>query len=227
MPERLKPLRLPTALLFDWDGTLVDNWGVIHASLNSTLVAFGHEPWTREETMQRVSHSQRDSFPVLFGASWREARDLFYARFEERHLHDLEVLPGAETMIDRLARHGYWAGVVSNKLGRYVRREARHLGWGERFGALIGARDAEADKPSPEPIHLALAQGGLSAGPAVWLVGDSETDVLAARNAGVTSVLVRQQSANPMPLPDGLEADMVVDGLEALDLLLRECFESR
>ena len=44
----------PRAILFDWDNTLVESWGVIHEALNLTLAAMGHAHWTREETEKRV-----------------------------------------------------------------------------------------------------------------------------------------------------------------------------
>lgn len=211
----------PRAVLFDWDGTLVDNWGVIHAALGATLEAWGMRAWTLEETMQRVSGSQRDSFPTLFGETWREARDHFFGRFEAEHLARLVVLDGAENVLDLVAAQGLWQGVVSNKTGRYLRLEAEHLGWTPRFGALVGATDAAADKPSPEPVLLALERsGGIPADPEVWFIGDSATDVATARNAGCTAVLVRQPGANPAPLPPGIEADATIGGLDHLALLL-------
>lgn len=213
-------LPAPRAVLFDWDGTLVDNWGVIHAALGATLEAWGMRAWTLEETVQRSSGSQRDSFPALFGETWREARDHFYARFEAEHLTRLIVLDGAEAVIDMLASRGVWQGVVSNKNGRYLRLEAAHLGWTDRFGALVGAMDAVADKPSPEPVLLALDRSGITAGPGVWLIGDSSTDVLTARNAGCTAVLVRQPAGNMAELPVGLTADATLDGLDRMATLL-------
>ena len=71
----MPPINPPKAILFDWDGTLVDNWPVIHAALNETLISFGHRPWTLAETMERVSRSQRDSFPLIFGDRWEAARE--------------------------------------------------------------------------------------------------------------------------------------------------------
>ena len=61
------PARLPAAVLLDWDNTLVDSWPVIHEALCETFLALERQPWTLEETKQRVHHSLRDSFPDLFG----------------------------------------------------------------------------------------------------------------------------------------------------------------
>ena len=125
MPER----RIPRAILFDWDNTLVESWGVIHEAMNLTLAAMGHPHWTREETETRVRASLRDTFPAMFGDRWRDAERVFYNSFAAIHLQHLRALPGAGEMLAALAGKGLYLGVVSNKRGEYLRREADHLGW--------------------------------------------------------------------------------------------------
>ncbi|MEK9930797.1 MAG: HAD hydrolase-like protein, partial [Rhodospirillaceae bacterium] len=68
---------LPRAILFDWDNTLVDTWGVIHDSMNVTLKHMGQNQWTIEETRKNVRKALREAFPELFGDRWEEARDVF------------------------------------------------------------------------------------------------------------------------------------------------------
>lgn len=203
----------PRAILFDWDGTLIDNWPVIRLALNDTLVAWGREPWTMQEVMERVSKSQRDSFPLLFGDDWEAARDHFYARFEEHHLTGLELLPGVVATLDALAEAGVWLGVVSNKRGDFLRKEVAHLGWNGYFGGIVGANDAVRDKPAADPVHLVLAGTGHAIDRTIWFVGDSATDVQTADAAGCTSILIRHPGANPTPLPEGLKADVTVETL--------------
>ena len=215
------PGAAPAAILFDWDGTLIDNWPVIRLALNDTLVAWGREPWSMQEVMERVSKSQRDSFPILFGDEWEAARDHFYARFEEHHLSGLELLPEVVETLDALQVLGIWMGVVSNKRGDFLRKEVAHLGWGGYFGGVIGANDAAQDKPAADPVHLVLNGTGHAAGDAIWFVGDSATDMQTARNAGCTAILVRHPGANPTPLPEGLAADVTVDRLGQIAALAR------
>lgn len=212
----------PTAVLLDWDGTLVDNWPVIHGAMNETLVAFGHRPWSLPEAMEKISRSQRDSFPKLFGERWREARDLFYRRFEARHLQELEPLPAAEELVLSLKELGLFLAVVSNKRGDYLRREAEHLGWSRHFRSIVGATDASADKPDPAPVSLALRDSGIAPSQAVWMVGDSATDVRTARSADCAAILVRYPGASPVPLPADLQADFVLDDLASLSTLIRQ-----
>lgn len=184
----------PQALLFDWDNTLVDTWPAIHDANNHTLVAMGHSPWTYEETRQRVRKSMRESFPDLFGERWEEAAKIFYARFEESHIAQLKAHDGAETMLKALHSKGYYLSVVSNKTGKYLRQEVEHLGWSKYFAKIIGAGDAQLDKPHPAPVDLALENSGIPRGSDVWFVGDTDVDLECAHNSGCIGVLVREQA---------------------------------
>jgi phosphoglycolate phosphatase len=181
---------LPQAVLFDWDNTLVDNWVSIQDALNATLTAMDHAPWSLAEVRARVRSSARETFPRLFGKRADEAMQIFYDRFTAVHLDTLETLPGAAELLDALETQGVFRSVVSNKHGAFLRLEAEQLGWDRRFAHLIGAGDAEEDKPSPAPIAMALKGSGITAGEAVWYVGDALIDIECARNAGCISVLV-------------------------------------
>jgi phosphoglycolate phosphatase len=178
----------PTVLLYDWDNTLVDGWAAITASLNAVFTAFEMPHWTREETLGRVRVALRESFPLMFGDRWEQARDLFYASFRGQHLEHVRPMPGVAAA---LRAGGAWPqGVVSNKAGDYLRAEVTHLGWAAYFGAVVGAGDAALDKPDPAPIQLALQLLGHGASPHVWYLGDTALDMQAARAARVTAVLV-------------------------------------
>ncbi|MFO1062114.1 MAG: HAD family hydrolase [Dongiaceae bacterium] len=183
----------PSAILFDWDNTLVDNWAVIHEALNAALGHMGHPLWTLAETRARVRASARDSFPAMFGERWREAERVFYDAFMAQHLQRLQPMAGALPMLQRLAGDGIHLAVVSNKKGAVLRREAEHLGWTGHFGRLVGAGDAERDKPAREPVVLALAGAGLAPGPGIWFVGDTDIDIECGANSGCSTVLLRAE----------------------------------
>lgn len=190
MRDEARPL--PKAMIFDWDNTLVDTWPVIHDSMNTTLAEMGHEPWTIDQTRDRVRRALREAFPDLFGDEWERARDIFYKRFRAIHLERLEKLPAADELLSHLSESGMFLAVVSNKNGDHLRKEAEHLGWTKYFTRFVGATDAEIDKPSRIPVDLALSESGIQAGSDVWFVGDTDIDMQCARNAGCVSVLVRE-----------------------------------
>lgn len=196
MEERDPHARLqrPQAIVFDWDNTLIDSWASIHDAQNHTFAHFGMDLWSLEETRRRVRGSMRDSFPALFGDRWREAGEVFYARFSRMHMETLTPLPGAEEMLAELASAGLYLAVVSNKQGDYLRKEARHLGWTGYFATIVGAFDAPRDKPAVEPVELALSHRNAACGRDVWFAGDSDIDMECAGNAGCTAVLLREEA---------------------------------
>ena len=187
-------LSKPTAVLFDWDNTLVDTWPVIAACMNETLTRMGQAPWSDQEVRQRVGKSLRDTFPALFGDRWEEAGDIYLSTFKSVHLERLRVLDHAERAVQLVAAAGLPCALVSNKTGPHLRTEVTHLGWDKYFSAIVGATDAPKDKPAPDPVHMALEGSQATAGPGVWFVGDTPTDMHCARNAGCTAVLIHQDT---------------------------------
>jgi len=197
-----EPTHRPRAIIFDWDNTLVDSWPVIQDALNTTFRTYDMPEWDMTEVRTRVRKSTRDSFPELFGDAWEAAVKVFYDRYEEIHAKAVRPAEGAASLLETLNGQGIYLGVVSNKRGDYLRKEADNLDWSRHFGEIIGALDAERDKPDPAPVHMALKPGGIPAGPDVWFVGDADIDLNCAANAGCVPVLVRAQSPASDEFPE-------------------------
>lgn len=183
-------MKRPEAILFDWDNTLVDSWPTIHYAFNRMLTAMERPAWTMAEVRDRVRLSLRDTFPVMFGDRWREAQKLYLDAFRAIHLQTLTPLPGREALLRDLVADGYFVAIVSNKTGPLLRLEAQALGWDRHLARLVGAADAEADKPHRAPVDMALAGTGIAPGESVWFVGDTAVDMECARNADCVPVLL-------------------------------------
>jgi phosphoglycolate phosphatase len=182
----------PTAILFDWDNTLVDTLPVIHAAVNAAFAAIDKPAWTLEETRIGIHRSGRDARAHLYGDKWHIAEPVFYKVFKEQHLAQLTPME-AETAatLQKLQHYSLFLGVVSNKRGDTLRTEAAHLGWTNYFQRILGATDATHDKPDPAPVHKILENTGLTPSKSIWFVGDSISDMHCAHNAGLTPVLYK------------------------------------
>lgn len=179
----------PKAVIFDWDNTLVNTWPIIHAALEKTFAAMGKEPWTLEQTQQRVRKSMRDAFPEVFGAGWEQAGEMYQKHYRASHLEKLEALPDAEDVLKRVRERKLFCAVVSNKKAGNLRKEVEQLGWGKYFDAVVGSDDAARDKPHTDPVHLAFEKSHVKPGKNVWFIGDSEIDIECAMHCGCTAVL--------------------------------------
>jgi len=182
--EALRLLPKPKAVIFDWDNTLVDTWPLIQNAIDTTMIHMGLEPWGLEKVRDNVHKSMRESFPEIFGQDWQKAGEIYKNSYRSTHLEKIELLPNALNLINALEAKGILQIVVSNKIGVTLRKEAAKIGVDKKFFSLIGAGDASCDKPSTEPVELALMGTGLDPKKdEIWFVGDTIADVECAYNA--------------------------------------------
>lgn len=211
-------MKQPDAIIFDWDNTLIDAWPCILDCYNLTFRHFGMPEWSLEEGKQNIARSLRDSFPSLFGERWQEAREIYYDSFAKVHLQRILPYAHSETMLKTLTDKGIYLGVVSNKLGKFLRHEADHLCWTPLFGAILGATDAVRDKPDPAPVILALEPADLRPSPQVWFVGDSAIDLQCAHQSGCTAVLMRENPPEKNEFTDNPPDLYVADALGLMSI---------
>ena len=211
-------LKKPQAILFDWDNTLVSTWEILHRVINLTLAEYKMPLWTLEKVKSTAHKSSREAFPTLFGDKWEEAREFFYKNFNEFHLEELKTMPDALPLLDFLAKQNIKLGVVSNKKNSILNKEIEFLNWSGFFNTVIGAGDAEKDKPAPDPIFLALDRIGLKASEEIWFVGDTIVDWQAARASGCQPIALGENCENELLVPN-------ISNCENLLLILLQLYE--
>lgn len=188
--EALLQLPKPKAVIFDWDNTLVDTWPLIHEAIDKTMVAMGREPWGLEKVRDSIHKSMRDSFSELFGADWVRAGEIYKNTYRSIHLDQIQLLPNALNLINTLQEKGVLQFIVSNKIGTTLRKEAKRIGVEKKFFSLIGAGDADRDKPSAAPVDLALMASGIDPKKdEIWFVGDTIADIDCAYNSGCRPIV--------------------------------------
>ncbi len=210
-------LPLPSAVVFDCDGTLADTESLSDRAWAETLARHGYEP-TREDFRAVIGHP--------FAQNWRHFSsradlgdpDRFHAglraRFIELFDTDLEIYDDAVGTLRALATEGVPVAVASSSSHRHVERVLGRSGIADAVSAIVGADDVERHKPDPEP-YLRAAQ--LLGVPAVRCVAveDTAVGVDAATSAGMFTVAVLRGHHEPADLA---AADRVVDHI-TLDAL--------
>jgi phosphoglycolate phosphatase-like HAD superfamily hydrolase len=88
-------------------------------------------------------------------------------------------------------------GVVSNKKSAILNDEINFIGWQSYFDTIIGSGDAPADKPSPEPLNLALKRMALVPSLTIWFIGDSPVDWACAQQSGCRPFSIHNPSTDP------------------------------
>jgi phosphoglycolate phosphatase len=202
------PARL-RAVLFDWDGTLVDSADLSFRCYVTVFTRFG-VPFDRDAYARTYSPDWYSTYRLLGldEACWPEADRLWREHYAGTGAH---LLPGARAALERLADAGCALGIVSSGERERVEREHRALGLGALFATLVCGGDTERRKPHPEPLRAALERMGTAPGEAVY-VGDSPEDIQMARAAGVRAVAIPGGFPNRQALLES-GADLVAEDL--------------
>lgn len=184
-----------TTYIFDLDGTLLNTLDDLAASTNHALRSMGMPERTIEEVRRFVGNGVRKlieravpegSSPVVVD----EALSRFRQHYLEHNLDTTRPYDGIEEMLKRLKARGCRLAIVSNKFYAATQELARHF-FPDTIEVAIGEHEAEGirRKPAPDTIEEALRQLGVGKEGAVY-VGDSDVDVLTARNSGLPCISV-------------------------------------
>ncbi len=188
--EALKNLKKPKAVIFDWDNTLVDTWPLICAAINITMKAMQKEEWSLKKVKDTVHKSMRESFPEIFGDRWQEAGEIYKNTYRSINLTNLQFLPSALDLLNKLQEKNILQMVVSNKIGSTLRKEIKSLKIEDKFFSAVGSTDASYDKPHRAPVELALSASDVELEKDhIWFVGDTIADVDCAFNIGCQAIV--------------------------------------
>ena len=182
---------LPDIVLWDWDGTLMDSYGFLNDAHNQTLIKLGFEPFKEGEYKQYFGMPREVLYPAIYKEKHEEAKMLF-VDIVTQNADKARPIEGAEQVLNFFKKQNIPMGVVSNKKAELILLEKKHIGWEHFFDILVGAGDAQDDKPSAAPIHLALEKMNTkSEKHHIWYMGDTENDLAAAKNAHCECVFLK------------------------------------
>lgn len=189
VPPRFDP-SLVRAVIFDLDGTLIDSYAAIAASLNQARSFVGLPVLDDDAVRRRVGRGLESLVAELVGPDRvAESVGRFRRHYAEIFLDTTVALPDAVDVVAELRKRGFRLAVASNKPSRFSRQLLDRLGMGPAFETVLGPDEAGATKPDPAMLRLALEQLDTPPRQAVY-VGDMTLDVESAGRAGLPVVLV-------------------------------------
>jgi phosphoglycolate phosphatase len=187
----------PPLAVFDLDGTLADTAHDLVATLNVILGQEGLPPLPVAQAGDMISAGGRGLLQRGFEAARREPSpdliETLYRRFLAHYGENLclatRLYPGAVAALDRLEADGFRLAICTNKMQAHSVKLLRALGVADRFAAICGRDVFPWFKPDPRHLTLTIERAGGDPRRAV-MVGDSYSDVAAAKGAGVPVVCV-------------------------------------
>ena len=181
------------AVIWDLDGTLLNTLDDLAASTNSALEMNGLPLRTREEVRRFVGNgiallierAVPEGYPP---EKTKKVLGDFVTHYEQHNRDTTQPYDGIPELLAALAARGIKMGIVSNKIDFAV-RELSRVYFGDLMQVTVGDDPSRRRKPAPDSVLEAMRRLGVERTETLY-VGDSDVDVMTARNAGVTGCAV-------------------------------------
>ena len=184
-------------LMFDLDGTLLHTAPQIAAAANLMLADLGRQPLPISQIQNYIGdgalvlikrcltqQKNTETEPALFV----QAEAQFFAHYAKNCLHSLPFY-GVHDGLQTLHKGGYKLACVTNKPTQFTVPLLQKSGLADYFEMVVSGDTLEKKKPDPMQLQYICAKLGVVVADALF-VGDSNTDIAAARAAGCYIVTV-------------------------------------
>ena len=179
------------ALIFDLDGTLADTISAITEAINMTMEELSLPTHTEQEVRTYINHGPRHLISEAIPHEAREhdpsivdrALDIYNKNYAKTYMHTDKLYDGMEQVVLELSKY-YKIAVLSNKQDEYVKALVRQLLPEGICEIACGSLDGVPAKPSPTIAKKIIEALGVEHYECM-LIGDSDIDILTAKNAEI------------------------------------------
>ena len=207
-------MKFPRAALFDLDGTLLDSAPDMLATVNAMRAERARPPMLLADLRPHVSKGARAMVGAAFGDIDGAVRETWIPEFLARYRGELGrhggPFDGVEDLLQALEAARVPWGIVTNKPEALASLLMPILGWESRCAVLLGGDSLAARKPDPMPLLVAAERLGVDPRSCAY-VGDDERDIVAARAAGMPSVVALWGYRLSEDDPFAWQGDVLVD----------------
>lgn len=180
-------------VVFDLDGTLLNTLEDLADATNYALKQFGMPVRTMDEVRRFVGNGVRTLMvrAVPQGDANPQFEEVFncFKSYYGEHCNDkTRAYEGIMELLQELKDKGYAVAIVSNKIDFAV-KELQKRYFNNLISVAIGEREGVLRKPAPDTVITALQELGKAKEEAVY-VGDSDVDIMTAKNVGISCISV-------------------------------------
>ncbi|MCA1755250.1 MAG: HAD family hydrolase [Spirochaeta sp.] len=192
----------PTALVFDFDGTIADTRAIIVASYREAFARVGITCPTDQEISATIGIPLASAFRELTGANDEligRAVHAYRDVFKLRGYEEVEAFPGMVNVVRDCRAAGFRMGIASSRSNQSLGGMVEHLGIADCFEVVASREDATQDKPHPELLLSVVSRFGLEPRQ-VLMVGDTTFDIEMGHAAGCLTCAVSWGNHNDAKL---------------------------
>jgi phosphoglycolate phosphatase len=220
-------IKKPEMILIDVDGTLVDSVPDLAFCVDEMMRQLGRPTQGEEKVRDWVGNGvERLVRRALIGqldgepdeADFERAYPIFLQLYAVNTSQRSVLYPGVREGLDYLKRQGYRLGCVTNKASQFTLPLLRDLGIDSDFEIIIAGDTLAKKKPDPLPLLHAAEQLGVEPAGAM-MIGDSQSDVKAARAAGFQIVCMSYGYNHGEDIRN-YQPDAVIDSLSEISSIL-------
>ncbi len=214
-------------VVFDLDGTLIDSIPDLYQEINLFLADHGRRPLTQKEATDSIGFGARNMLCNAFRLTGEPLPEeeipnhlaLWIKQYSHARMDLTRTWPGVPETLARLKDEGFHMAVCTNKPEGPTDAILKKLDLARFFEIVLHADSLPVRKPRPEPLWEAVRRMGGTNSDSV-MVGDSEADAEAARNAGFPIILLSFGYAH-IPL-DKIAPDVLIDSFGMLPDVLKK-----
>lgn len=180
------------ALIFDWDLTLWDSWGIHLRLMENTAAELGAPAPTPEAVAAEFHRPFRQHLLWFFGSRPDAEDELerilasYLSRYDGILAFRNYLFPGVASLLGALKRRGIRIGVLSDKIPEFGHAELQRSGLAGLVEYADFKTDARPYKPAPDGLYTVLDGLGINPEDAMY-VGDGPQDVACAHSVGAAS----------------------------------------
>ena len=196
MSFKQKKLKV-AAVIFDLDGTLIDSIDIYFTIVENALKRLNLPAVSRNQILAAAESEEfkwelvlpqdvLDRKTEIIDEAWAVINEIAPQMFAD----NLELIQGAERIVENLSSSGLKIGLVTSTQRQYLETKMQPLknaGVDTLFEAIITSDDVEKRKPAPDPLVTCAQQLDMKPGNCVY-VGDTTTDIKAGKAAGMRTI---------------------------------------
>lgn len=209
------------SVLFDLDGTLLDTAKDFVDIVNTVRAELKKAPISYE-TLHQYLYGESDGM-VEFGVEIKKTNNAFLpvkerllALYKENSTKHTDFFPGIKTVLNYLDSNQVSWGIVTNKPEKFMGEITRHFHFDKKAKCIVAGDTLSTKKPDPAPLLYACEIANMDPAQTIY-IGDAETDIIAARAAGMKSIAVTYGYHGPHTDPTRWKSDYIAE--KPLDIL--------